>query len=407
MDAWIDIRRKARQCHEQALAAANGDRRATALIAEAIKKDDLEIRHFAAGTTFGPGVYGLLERANGIVNVLKNQDTADEAVVIAHEIGHFHLHRDPIHEVTNRAPGLGGDPIEVGAAKVEGYSPRERKEVQADVFAGEFLCPSDWLREQFVAHGKRPSEIARDLGLPRHLVLNQMIRALLLPPLTPALPPGPSIVRALDGSQKTAATWSGGNLLVDAGPGTGKTRTLVARIEHLLSSEIGPASILALTFSNQAAEEMRERLSAMNPDAAIEMWAGTFHAFGWELVQKWPSGVGRSGKVRILDEAGSLALLEEHLDELPLRHYQNLYEPAYELVNILRAISRCKDECISPAAYLAEAKAALTGAGTDEKRESAERAVEVGEVTARWSRASTAKLPKALPTPRLTGLSAG
>jgi hypothetical protein len=76
-------------------------------------------------------------------------------------------------------------------------------------------------------------------------------------------------------------------------------------------------------------------------------------------------------------------------------------------VNILRAISRCKDECISPAAYLAEAKAALTGAGTDEKRESAERAVEVGEVTARWSRASTAKLPKALPTPRLTGLSAG
>lgn len=387
MDAWIDIRRKARQCHAKALADAKGDRRATALIAEALKKDDLEVSYFVTGTRFGPGVYGLLERANGVVNVLKGQQPPDEVAVIAHEIGHFHLHRDPTHEVTMRTPGLGGDPIEAGAGKVEGYSPHERKEIQADIFAGEFLCPTDWLRDQFIDHRKRPDDIAGELGLPRHLVLNQLIRALLLPPLTPAPPLEPGVVRALDPSQMKAATWSGGNLLVDAGPGTGKTRTLVTRIEHLLGNGIGPAAILALTFSNRAAEEMRERLSLMNPDAAIEMWVGTFHAFGWELVQKWPSSVGRTGKVRLFDEAGQLALLEEHLDELPLRYYQNLYEPAYELVNILRAISRCKDEGISPAAYLAEARAALAAATTEDEHESAERAVEVGEVYAVYERA--------------------
>jgi DNA helicase-2/ATP-dependent DNA helicase PcrA len=86
----------------------------------------------------------------------------------------------------------------------------------------------------------------------------------------------------------------------------------------------------------------------MNADAAVELWAGTFHAFGFELVTKWPSSVGRTAKVRILDQTGSLALLEENLTRLPLRHYQNLYEPAYELVHVLRAISRCKDELISP-----------------------------------------------------------
>lgn len=379
MDTWIDIRRKARECHERALSKTNGDRSAKALIAATIEADDLDLRYIDPGKTFGPGVYGLLERANGVVNVLKGQDPADEAVVIAHEIGHFHLHTDPAQEVTTRSSGLGGDPTETGAARVEGYSPRERKEIQADIFAGEFLCPSDWLREQFVLHSKRPANIAQELGVPRGLIMNQMIRALLLPPLTPAPSAGSGGgIPELDESQSKAAHWTG-NVLVDAGPGTGKTRTLVARVAHLLKST-GPASILALTFSNKAAEEMRERISSMNPAAAIEMWAGTFHAFGLELVQKWPSGVGRTSNVRVLDEAGQLALLEDHLDELPLRHYQNLYEPAYELVYILRAISRCKDECVSPATYLAEAKAMLAAAATDDEREVAERAIEVGEV---------------------------
>jgi DNA helicase-2/ATP-dependent DNA helicase PcrA len=376
MDAWVDIRRKARAAHERALAAANGDRSGAAIIAAALKADDLEVRRME----FGAGLLGSLDRPSKLVNIAKNQEPPDELVVIAHEIGHYHLHRDPHNEVTIRAQTLGGDPVDSGAGRVEGYSPRERKEVQADIFAGEFLCPSDWLREEYVTRGKRPSEIAADLGLPPALVLNQMIRALLLPSLRPALPQPTGSDGPLDESQMAAVTWDKGPLLVDAGPGTGKTRTLIRRIERLLAQGSRSGSFLALTFSNKAAEEMRERLSAMNADAAIEMWVGTFHAFGLELLTKWPSGVGRTSNVRVLDQTGSLALLEANLDKLPLRYYQNLYEPAYELVPILQVISRCKDELISPVQYRAAADAAIAAAKTDEEREAAEKVQEIAEV---------------------------
>lgn len=380
MDGWSDIRRKARACHAKALTKAKGDRRASALVTAALANADLERRYYEPGTVFGEGVLGSFERASGLVNVALRQEPEDEAVVTAHEIGHSELHHDPINEVTLLPPGLGGDPVESGAGKVEGYSPRERKEVQADIFAAEFLCPADWLRAQYVEGGRKPADVAGDLGLPNSLVMNQLIRAVLLPPLRDAPPAQPGAVHELDESQQAAATWEGGPLLVDAGPGTGKTRTLVRRIEHLLGRGSTPGMFLALTFSNKAAEEMRERLSATAQDAAIEMWVGTFHAFGLELITKWPSAIGRTGNVKVLDEAGSLALLEEHLAELPLRYFQNLYEPAYELVHVLRAISRCKDELIAPSAYRAAAEAAASEAhatGDVGAIENAEKALEL------------------------------
>jgi superfamily I DNA/RNA helicase len=248
------------------------------------------------------------------------------------------------------------------------------------VFAGEFFCPSAWLRKEFLEHAKRPIQLAAELGLPPNLVLNQFVRAVLLPPLRPATPEPPAVSHGLDESQRIAATWNDGPLLVDAGPGTGKTRTLVRRIAYLLEQGVPPASILALTFSNRAADEMRERLSALNPNAAIEMWVGTFHAFGLELVTRWPASAGRTINFRVLDQAGSLALLEANLAKLPLQHYLTLYDPALDLVNVLRAISRCKDELIPPSRYLAEAKAALAAAATDDLRLMAEKAVEVAQI---------------------------
>ncbi len=379
MDVWGDIRLKARQCHGLALASAQGDRRGRSLLDAALQSNDLEICYYDEGEKAGPGVYGFLERASLLVNIANGQNADDELVVIAHEFGHYILHTDPSSEVTNVQSSLGGDPIDSGAGRVEGYSSRERKEVQADIFAGEFLCPADWLRQEIVAAGKRPSEVAEALGLPCNLVLNQAIRALLLPPLAAPAPEVAGLPYELDNSQRDAATWGNGPLLVDAGPGTGKTRTLVHRVGHILDSNESAASILALTFSKKAAEEMRERLSISHADAAIEMWVGTFHAFGLELITKWPSRIGRTDKLKIYDQTASLALLEANLARLPLRYYQNLFEPAYELAHVLQAISRCKDELIGPEEYIAEAKAALAGA-TEETREAAERAMEIGEI---------------------------
>jgi superfamily I DNA/RNA helicase len=386
MDTWLEVRKMARQLHEEALARTGSNRTAAGLITAAREIHDLDLRHFKPGTTFAKGVLGTLDRQSLLINVVEGLSPSEEAFVIGHEIGHFKLHKDPLNEVTVSTSILGGDVIEGGAARVDGYSSRERKEVQADVFAGEFLCPSDWLREQFVTHRKRPSDIATELGIPYGLVLNQCIRALLLPPLRPVVIKPSVKAVPLDDSQRIAATWNKGPLLVDAGPGTGKTRTLVHRVKYLLDQGATPGTILALTFSNRAAEEMRERIAATDPVASIEIWVGTFHAFGKEIITKWPSAVGRTPKVRILDEAGALALLEENLSLLPLNHYQNLYEPAFELVHVLRAISRCKDELITPEAFLEAAREGMKVAAPED-RESAEKALEVGEIYAAYEMA--------------------
>lgn len=360
MDAWRDIRLAARELHAKSLGSTSGDRRAPALLSAARAFHDLEVRRFEPGTRAGAGVLGFLDRPAFIVHVATGQSIEDEAVVIAHEIGHFELHRDPRNDVTMLSLGLGGDKLDGGAAAAQGYSPKERKEVQADVFAGEFLCPSDWLRAQLLAGERNVGELATELGLPFFLVMNQAIRALLLPPLRPRDAAVPIARYELDETQRRAAEWRGRPLLVDAGPGTGKTRTLVHRLERLINEGVPPSSVLALTFSNKAAEEMRERISAMNPRAAIEMWTGTFHAFGWEILAKHADRIGRTINIRLLDEAGCLALLENNLTRLNLRHYLNIYDPALELREVLRAISRCKDELISWQQYKAEAELACS-----------------------------------------------
>ncbi|MDR6126770.1 DNA helicase-2/ATP-dependent DNA helicase PcrA [Sphingomonas sp. SORGH_AS802] len=379
MDAWSDIRLVARDCRAAALAKTNAAPTARNVIDAMVELHDLQIVAFDPGTRAGEDVLGFFERGSGIVHIARGQAEEDEVVVIAHELGHFRLHNDPESDVTDVSMRLSGEPVESGGARVDGYSSRERKEVQADVFAGEFLCPSDWLRDRLLA-GARPSVIATELGLSRNLVVQQAIRALLLPPLVRhEVEEGERVVYGLDEDQQAAVDWNNGPLLVHAGPGTGKTRTLVERVSRILKEDAA-SSILALTFSNKAAEEMRERLSAVYADAAIELWVGTFHAFGLELVTRYAGRIGRTDKVKILDPTASLALLEAHLEQLPLHHYQNLFEPALELAFVVSAISRAKDELIGPADYLAAARADLALAVDDVAREAAGKAVEVGEV---------------------------
>ena len=92
-----------------------------------------------------------------------------------------------------------------------------------------------------------------------------------------------------------------------------------------------PASILVLTFSNKAAEELRERVAASAPDAAPAIWAGTFHAFGLEILRKFGDRLGLDPHVRVADPGDALLLLEEELPSLPLTYYMQLYEPAFAL----------------------------------------------------------------------------
>ena len=385
MDDWIEVRLAARACHAAALAEAGHDRRARALVAAFARLHDLEIHDVAPGTRFSEDVQGCFDRVGLLVNLSDALDPEERDFVAAHEFGHFRLHDDPLSEVRATPAALGGDvdgPVSIAAA---GYSPRERKEVQADVFAAEFLCPADWLRSELVASRRRPSDVAVDLGVPARLVVAQAIRALLLSPLRTPRSREAAVERAPDPSQVAATTWSGGPLLVEAGPGTGKTRTLVERILHLVAGGVQPSEVLALTFSNLAAAEMRMRIAA-KVEGAAGMWIGTFHSFGLEILSQRHADVGLPADFAILDGPACLELLESNLGLLPLRHYQNLHEPAYELITVLRIISRFKDEMMTPAAYRAAADAALAIASEDdpEEVERAERAVELAAIYATY-----------------------
>ena len=170
--------------------------------------------------------------------------------------------------------------------------------------------------------------------------------------------------------------------MVEAGPGTGKTRTLVARVLHLLDGGVSPEAILALTFSNKAAEEMRERIAQAAPDAAHRIWMGTFHAFGLELLRKHGTVIGLSVDPPVLDPVDAMFLFERDLATLGLSYYQHLPEPTLYLKSILSAISRAKDELVGPAEYESIARRMRDRATTEDEIETAEKALEVSHVYA-------------------------
>jgi superfamily I DNA/RNA helicase len=125
---------------------------------------------------------------------------------------------------------------------------------------------------------------------------------------------------------------------------------LVARCVHLVSTKgIAPESILALTFSRKAAAEMRERLIAAGVGtAASGPWVGTFHSFCLETLLRYGEAAGLRPGWRIAGETEAFGMLERLLPALKLRELSGIANPAQHLSDILRAISRAKDELCSP-----------------------------------------------------------
>jgi superfamily I DNA/RNA helicase len=157
--------------------------------------------------------------------------------------------------------------------------------------------------------------------------------------------------RPLNDCQKNAADHRGVAFLLDAGPGTGKTQTLVARVEALLDEGVDPRRILLLTFSNKAAGEMAERIGRKRPTAAAALWVGTFHAFGLDLVRRFHTELGLPKEPRLIDRTEAVELLEEEFPRFGLEHYQDLYDPTQVIYDLLAAISRAKDEVVGPDDY--------------------------------------------------------
>jgi DNA helicase-2/ATP-dependent DNA helicase PcrA len=292
------------------------------------------------------------------------------------------------------------------AQVAQGYSPAERRESEANAFAAEFLLPAPLLRNAFVEQGLTALQIADLVGVSEACVLTQLSLAVLAPaPMSEPLPvdrrpePAPSFLSAPDGvweavatggattgldpDQAAAALLEQGPALTDAGPGTGKTRTLVARAVHLLEEKgLPPERLLALTFSNKAAEEMRVRLRESVGAHADQVWIGTFHAFGFEILRKDGHLLGLPNTPKLLQTSDAVDLLVTHLDRLGLRELEYLSDPTLPLPDILRCISRAKDECVTPTAYQELAEAQFQAAATDEERVKAIKSQEVAQVYA-------------------------
>src|SRR5579885_1997413 len=311
----------------------------------------------------------------------------------AHEFAHHWLHNggslcsdEDVNYTESEDKSLYGE------GRIEAYGPRQGCEMEANVFAREFLLPGDELRRLYVEEKLNAEQIASRFGLKLDFVLHNLAYALLTPDVedtrnapdsdeTFATPD--AAILTLDESQRAAAHSAHTPLLVAAGPGTGKTRTLVGRILHLLGDGVAPEKIVALTFSNKTGEEMRERIERFAPEAAPKIWIGTFHAFGLEILRRYWQVAALPPRAPVLDPVDALFILERCLLQLGLEHYQNLYEPTTHLAAILAAISRAKDELVSPDKYEELAGAMLTRAqreGDAEETRKAERAAEVARV---------------------------
>lgn len=157
----------------------------------------------------------------------------------------------------------------------------------------------------------------------------------------------------LNDKQKEAVMHIDGPCLVLAGAGSGKTKVLTERIVNLINNGVSPYNILAITFTNKAAREMRERVYNSIEEEANKIFIGTFHSLGLKIVRENASVIGYSNNVTILDRDDVNTLIKRFMKEL------NLDTEHYPVKSILNKISFAKNEGLSPEEFDEFAKAPL------------------------------------------------
>lgn len=153
-------------------------------------------------------------------------------------------------------------------------------------------------------------------------------------------------ISQLSSIQKEAAVNYKGAALVIAGAGSGKTRVLTCRIAHMIEEGVSPSSILALTFTNKAAAEMRERISSViDRSAARHLWMGTFHSLFSRILRQEAEHIGFPGTFTIYETSDSRNLVKSIVKEM------NLNEEKYKPKDIFARISLMKNSLTTPAIY--------------------------------------------------------
>ncbi|MBK7870946.1 MAG: UvrD-helicase domain-containing protein [Saprospiraceae bacterium] len=152
-------------------------------------------------------------------------------------------------------------------------------------------------------------------------------------------------LQELNEVQKKAVTATDGPVLVVAGPGSGKTRVLTYRIAHIIEKGVPPWEILALTFTNKAAREMKERIAKVVGDRANQVWAGTFHSIFARILRVEADKIGYPSNFTIYDTEDTKSVLNAIIKEL------NLDKNVYNVNAIRSRISSAKSNLITPKLY--------------------------------------------------------
>lgn len=161
-------------------------------------------------------------------------------------------------------------------------------------------------------------------------------------PMASPIPAEDSLLSGLNSRQREAVVHTGGHLLVVAGAGSGKTRVLTTRISHLISTgRVRPSEILAITFTNKAAKEMRERLEAMIGPPATRMWISTFHSACVRILRAEHEALGMRSTFTIYDAADSNRLMTMVARE------ENIDTKQYPAKKLLRQVSDLKNEMVT------------------------------------------------------------
>ncbi|MDR1763327.1 MAG: UvrD-helicase domain-containing protein [Dysgonamonadaceae bacterium] len=157
------------------------------------------------------------------------------------------------------------------------------------------------------------------------------------------------ILEQLNDSQREAVVYNEGPSLVIAGAGSGKTRVLTYKIAYLLKNGISPYNILALTFTNKAAREMKSRIARLvDEDTARRLWMGTFHSIFSRILRREADKFGYKSNFTIYDAQDSKNLIKSIIKELALD--DKIYKPA----SVQARISQAKNAIITPEQYLSD-----------------------------------------------------
>jgi DNA helicase-2/ATP-dependent DNA helicase PcrA len=158
-----------------------------------------------------------------------------------------------------------------------------------------------------------------------------------------------NLIEGLNDKQKEAVLATEGPCLVIAGAGSGKTKVLTHKIAYLISEKnVKPYNILAITFTNKAASEMKQRVEKIVGDVAQEMWMGTFHSICVRILRRFIDRIGFDTSFLIFDTSDQKTVVKECLKAL------NIDDKTFSDRSVLSEISNAKNEMLTPKAYQAK-----------------------------------------------------